>query len=264
MREAEDDALHGAQQRGSEILTPLAVAGERMARPFRDAYSYVEGLADARADAERMRRELERLRRQVIANETAVADAARYERILRYETGPRFPDDFDPVVARVTQVPSSPFRQEIVVAAGTSAGIGINDPVVTPDGLVGRVIRVSATRAKIRLLTDQQSAVSAVVVGSSAEGIRSGAQGIVQAASSAGAGLTLDRVGKEEVVNSGDLVVTSGFRTSEFASLFPPKIAIGAVRSVGQQDIDLFKRIQVEPIVDFESLTEVIVLAPKQ
>lgn len=257
MREAEDDALHGAQQRGSEILTPLAVAGERVARPFRDAYSYVEGLADARADAERMRRELERLRRQVIANETAVADAARYERILRYETGPRFPDDFDPVVARVTQVPSSPFRQEIVVAAGTSAGIGINDPVVTPDGLVGRVIRVSATRAKIRLLTDQQSAVSAVVVGS-------GAQGIVQAASSVGAGLALDRVGKEEVVNSGDLVVTSGFRTSELASLFPPKIAIGAVRSVGQQDIDLFKRIQVEPIVDFESLTEVIVLAPKQ
>ena len=257
LREAEGGALHEAQRLGSEVLTPLEVAGERVARPFRDAYNYVDGLADARSEAEQLREELEQLRRQVVTNQTAAADAARYERILLYQSGPTFPDEFDSVVARVTQVPSSPFRQEIVIAAGTNTGVGVNDTVVTPDGLVGRVIRVSATRAKIRLLTDQQSAVSAIVVGS-------GARGVTRAASSAGAGLTLDRVEKEEVVEAGDIVITSGFQVGELESLFPAQITIGAVRSVGQQDIDLFKRIQIESTVDFESLTEVIVLVPKQ
>ena len=52
----------------------------------------------------------------------------------------------------------------------------------------------------------------------------------------------------------------SGWRAGDLASLYPWGIAIGQVTSVGQQDIDLYKRVQVTPFVDFDSLSEVIVL----
>ena len=51
--------------------------------------------------------------------------------------------------------------------------------------------------------------------------------------------------------------------TDRLESLFPRGIPIGVVESVGQQDVDLFKRIQIAPLVDFDSLSAVIVLIEK-
>ena len=59
-------------------------------------------------------------------------------------------------------------------------------------------------------------------------------------------------------------MITAGWTTERFESLFPRGIPIGAVESVGQQDVDLFKRIQVAPFVDFDSLAAVIVLIEKE
>jgi rod shape-determining protein MreC len=124
--------------------------------------------------------------------------------------------------------------------------------VITEDGLVGIVTKVSPDAAQIALLTDQSVAVSAT-------DLLSGARGVVRPAS-AGSGLVLDRVPKEEVVAEGDTIITVGWRSGELASLYPLGIPIGTVTSVGQQDIDLYKRIQVAPFVDFDGLSEVIVL----
>jgi rod shape-determining protein MreC len=60
-----------------------------------------------------------------------------------------------------------------------------------------------------------------------------------------------------------DLVITAGWRSGQLESLYPRGIPIGTVESVGQQDVDLYKRIQVAPLVDFDSLAEVIVLVAK-
>jgi rod shape-determining protein MreC len=131
----------------------------------------------------------------------------------------------------------------------------MNAPVVTEDGLVGLVTEVWGGGAKVRLLTDLGSAVSAVVLGSEAAGV-------VRQGSTQGS-LVLDRVGKDDLVKEGDLVVTAGWQTLKFESLYPRGIVIGAVKSVGQQDVDLYKRIQIAPLVDFDSLASVVVLSPK-
>ena len=59
-------------------------------------------------------------------------------------------------------------------------------------------------------------------------------------------------------------MITAGWTTERFESLFPRGIPIGVVESVGQQDVDLFKRIQIAPLVDFDSLAVVIVLIEKE
>lgn len=257
LREADGGALHEAQRGASAALHPLTVAGERVARPFRDAHAYVERLVDAESENEALRAEITELRNQVLLNQTAVAEAERLADVLQYRRGSTFPEDFDTVVARVIQVPSSPFRQEIVVAAGSRQGVEKDAAVVVPEGLVGRVVEVARSSARIGLLTDQQISVSAESI-SGTDAVR--ATGIVRAGSSPGAGLTFDRVSKADEVQVGAAVVTTGWREDGLESLFPPGLRIGTVRSSSSQDIDLYQRVQIVPAVDFEALQEVIIL----
>jgi rod shape-determining protein MreC len=251
-RESDDGPLHAAQRIGVSVLMPFEVAGERISRPFRDAWSYVSDLLDAKSENERLKEENEELRRERIANQTAARQIERLEAIATYVGGPSFPTDFHPIVATVVRRPPNPFTQQIMIAAGTSDGVAKNAPVVTDDGLVGLVTDVTDGSASVMLITDQSSAVTASI-------LESGAWGIVEAGPSAST-LVLDQVGKDELVEKDDLVVTAGWTTRKLESLFPEGIPIGVVESVGQQDVDLYKRVQVTPFVDFDSLSEVIVL----
>jgi rod shape-determining protein MreC len=254
-RESTEGPLHTAQRLGASVLMPFEVAGERVSRPFRDAWGYLSDLFDAKAENEDLRDQVKELRKSVIENETAIQENSRLKDLLTYVEGPAFPDGYDAVTASVIARPPSPFRQEVVIAAGSDSGVQMNAPVVTEDGLVGLVTEVWGGGAKVRLLTDQGSAVSAVVLGSEAAGV-------VRQGSTQGS-LVLDRVGKDDLVKEGDLVVTAGWQTLKFESLYPRGIVIGAVKSVGQQDVDLYKRIQIAPLVDFDSLASVVVLSPK-
>lgn len=251
-RESSEGPLHAAQRIGVSVLMPFEVAGERVARPFRDGWAYLSDLFDAKSENDELEAEVEELRERLIAEQIAARENERLREALGYIDGPTFPQDYDPIVARVISRPPTPYQQEVVIAAGTDAGVRKDAPVVTDDGLVGLVTEVSSNSAQVTLLTDQESNVSAVV-------LESDAAGIVRHGTSAST-LILDWVGKDQLVEEGNLVVTAGWRSVKLESLYPPGIPIGKVKSVGQQDVDLYKRIQVAPLVDFDSLAEVIVL----
>jgi rod shape-determining protein MreC len=256
-RESDDGALHGAQRIGLSVAMPFEVAGERIARPFRDAWGWASDLIGAKDENEKLRKEVEELRQQVVQQQTAVSENERLRALLKFVDGPTFPSGFDGVATRVVGRPPSAYNQEVLIAAGSSSGIQRNDPVVTKDGLVGLVTDVTSNGAKVTLLSDQSSAVSAVV-------LESGAAGIVRHGPSDSSALILDRVSKDELVSEGDLVITAGWRSGNLESLYPRGIPVGTVKSVGQQDVDLYKRIQVTPLVNFDSLAEVIVLVPRK
>lgn len=253
-RESNEGPLHTAQRLGASVLMPFEVAGERVARPFRDASAYVSDLFHAKSENAELHRQVEELRNRVIQQETAAQENARLKELLGYVEGPSFPADYNGVAASVIARPPTPFRQEIVIAAGSDSGVQLNDPVVADDALVGLVTEVWNGGAKVRLITDQGSAVSGVVLGSEAAGV------VRQGASQNS--LILDRVGKDALVKENDLVVTAGWKMLRFESLYPRGIPIGTVESVGQQDVDLYKRIQIAPLVNFDSLASVVVLVP--
>jgi rod shape-determining protein MreC len=250
-RESSEGPLHASQRIGVSVLMPFEVAGERVARPFRDAWAWMSDLLDAKSENEKLREENEQMRARLIEIQTAQEEATLQSGIA----GPSFPDDFEPVVARIIGRPPSPYQQEITISAGSDDRIAVNAPVVTEEGLVGLVTDVTDSQARITLLTDQSSAVSGVV-------LESGAAGVVRHGASSSS-LILDRVEKDEMVAEGNTVITSGWKTETFESLFPRGIPIGIVESVGQQDVDLFKRVQIAPLVDFDSLSMVIVLLEK-
>jgi rod shape-determining protein MreC len=256
-RSGEDGPLTGVQSVGASVLRPFAVGFERIAQPFRDAHGWADSLLDARSEAERLRIENRELRQRVIQSEFALQENEYLRGLQDYIDGPRFPDDFDPISAEVIGRPPSVFTQAIVIAAGSHDGVRVNDPVVTADGLVGLVTRVTPRTSRIQLLTDQEAAASAVDLRTQAEGIVRHARGTRET-------LVLDRVRKQDEVKRGDEIVTAGWRSSGLSSLFPKGIPIGEVTSVGQTDTDLFQQVQIDPYVDFGSLDAVLVLVPAE
>ena len=255
-RERSSGPLHDAQGAVASVLQPVEVAVERVARPFRDAYGWTKSLFYARSEAERLRAENELLRQQVIQNESALQQNVVLKRLLEYRDSPSFPADYDGVAAEVIARPAAAFEQEIVVSAGSDDGVAVNAAVVTADGFVGTVTKVTSGAARVRLLTDEQSAVSSV-------DLRTRAAGVVVHGQSGNA-LVLDRVSKKEVVHVGDEIVTAGWRTNGLASLYPKGIPIGRVSFVGGLSSDLFQQVLIESDVDFSNLDSVLVLVPRR
>lgn len=249
-RESAGGPLHDAQAAGAAVLRPFQVGVERVSRPFRDLYGWFDGLLAAKGENERLRTQVEELRRRAIQNETA---AQEYDELLKSLAFNDLPGlrDFRRVNTRVIAHPPSQYEKEIVIAAGSDSGIRMHDPVISGGTLVGEVTSVVASQAVVTLLTDETSAVSA-------RDLSSGAIGLVQAGP--GDSLVLDRITRDKDVRVGDLVVTAGSRAGRLPSLFPSGIPIGYVSSVGQSDTDPHKQIQVQSDIDLSDLYAVTVL----
>ncbi len=243
--------LHDVQSAGASALRPFQIAAERVARPFRDAYGYFDGLAGAKSENSKLRRELRALRAQATANLAGSQRAAELERLLRYEQGPTYPKDYRSVSTSVISFPTGPFAQQVAIAAGSGSGIGINTPVVSADGLVGRVTNVASSTAVVTLITDPESAVAA-------RDLTSGVSGLIR--HGPGSTLLFDRVSKEQVVQKGDVIVTQGTRDRRYPDLYPYGIPIGSVLSVGRSDIASYLTVQVTPFASLDSLDSVAAL----
>ncbi len=254
-REPSGGGLHGVQSGAAAVLRPFEVGAERVARPFRDAYGWFAGLVHAKSQNARLREEVDRYSQQAIQNANAAAENADLKRQLHYVGSRRFPGDYDYVATDIISRPPSEFQQQVVIAAGTTSGIRVEDPVVNADGLVGLVTQAARDSAQVTLLTDPNLKVSAVDLATRATGIVSIGQGRGT--------LILDRVAKSQMIRPDDLIVTQGWHLGKLSSLYPAGIPVALVSGASQNDLDLYWQVQLRPRVDFGSLESVLVLVPK-
>jgi rod shape-determining protein MreC len=253
-RETSGGRVHGAQNVGASVMKPFEVAAGRVARPFRDAYNWFDGLVTARSENKKLKAEVRDLSQRYATAKSAEKQNVVLQALLDYERGPSFPKDFKAVNASV--LARSDIRQEITVSAGSHQGVRENDPVVTEDGLIGKVTRVGTSLARVTLLTDATSAVAAV-------DLTTNAYGLVQHGAGGGAQLIFGRVPKDRIVRDGDFIVTAGTQLPALPDIYPKGIFIGRVTSVDQNDVDIFKQIQVASRADFSSLDSVAILVPR-
>jgi len=248
-------ALHDVQGAGSTALRPFQIAATRVAQPFRDAYDYLHSLANAKSENARLKKENAALRQSALI---AAGRAAKYKelpKLLHFEQGRTFPKDYRPVNAAVISTPGGPFTHTLEIAAGSSSGLRINSPVVSGDGLVGRVSNVFPNTAIVTLLSDQDSYVAARDLQTGVRGgIRPGPSGT----------LALDEVQKQLVVKQGDEIVTDGTHSARYPDLYPYGIPIGRVSSVGASDTAAYLQVQVQPLANLGSLDAVAALVPKK
>jgi rod shape-determining protein MreC len=254
-REPADGGLHGVQSAGATVLRPFEVASDRVARPFRDVYGWLSGLIHAKSENARLREQVDLLTQRVIQNTNAAQENADLRRQLHYIGLPRFPQDYRSVSTDVISRPPSEFQQHVGISAGSSDGIRVDDPVVTADGLVGKVSSLAGHQAQVTLLTDPNLKVSALDLETEATGIVGHGEGQGT--------LTLDRVQKSQVLHPGDTIVTQGWKFGNLSSIYPAGIPIGYISGASNSEVDLYWQAQVTPRVHFDSLRTVVVLIPK-
>ncbi len=137
-------------------------------------------------------------------------------------------------------------RNNITINIGENDSVKIGMPVITDKGLVGKIVAVSGNFSIAQILLNKDLKISAKDQRSRVDGIISwdGEQNKIQ----------MKNVSKSADVLVGDIIMTS-----EYSNSFPSGIPIGFVTSVGTID-NLFKKVDIECFVNFETLEEVFVL----
>ncbi len=137
-------------------------------------------------------------------------------------------------------------RNTVTLDAGERSGVRMDMPVVTENGLAGKIVATSARYAVAQILFNKEIRVSAKIE-------RSRVDGIIRW--DGGSMLALQDVAKTLDVQTGDVVITS-----EYSSFFPPGIRIGVVTASRGAEGSLFQSIEVKPAVEFSRLEEVFVI----
>jgi rod shape-determining protein MreC len=140
----------------------------------------------------------------------------------------------------------SPFLHYVIINRGSNDGIRRGMPVVTNQGLVGRVDAVIADAARVQLITDPASTVNIRLQNAEVEATLSG---------SVTGDIALDLIPQDTNIQAGDLVLTSGLGGG-----YPPDLIVGQVVNIRSRDFDLFQQATVQPVVDFNRLQIVLII----
>jgi rod shape-determining protein MreC len=163
---------------------------------------------------------------------------------LKEETG------YDQVDARVIARDASVWFNTVTINRGSSSGVALNMPVVTPIGIVGRVIAVSPWTAQVMLITDEKAAAGGII-GKLGE---SGSLGSVRGLGNSGL-VEMRYVSGLQKVSIGDYIMTTGQD-----GIYPPGLNVGEVVEVKQGTATQPHQIYVKPSARLDQLAEVAVL----
>jgi rod shape-determining protein MreC len=175
-----------------------------------------------------------------------VASYQRFQKLLQLKNTANKPS----IAAQVVGWDPSGLFKSVIIDKGRSSGLKTNMPVINADGVVGRLVAVSADYSKALLLIDQNSAVDCLISRTRDSGIVKGlsAKTIIFESS-------MDYVRKNSDIIIGDTIVTSGL-----GGVFPKGIPVGTVIEIKEPSDEFFMDIKIMPNVDFSKLEEVLVI----
>lgn len=140
----------------------------------------------------------------------------------------------------------SPFLHYIIINRGSNDDIQRGMPVVTNQGLVGRIDAVIADAARVQLITDPASSVNVYLQNAETNAVALG---------SVTGDVSLDMISQNTVVESGDLILTSGLGGG-----YPSDLIIGQVVTLRTLEYELFQEATVQLALDFSRLNIVLVI----
>lgn len=196
------------------------------------------------AENQALLEEVALLRTEIIQLEQDLRETAILYSLLGFARG-RPQETY--IAAKVIGKDPSPFLQYVLIDKGSDDGVTFDMPVVTEKGLVGRIDAVTASAARVQLITDPASSVNAYVVEADSNGLIRG---------SATSDLTIDLVSQDVTLAFGQTIQTSGL-----GGKYPSEIMIGQVLNVNRLENELFQSASIQPAEDFSSLQAVLVVA---
>lgn len=236
------------------ILSPVGTA---VASPFLSVqqwlttrYQAFQDFFNAPTDLVRLRQrnteleaEVANLQTEVISLQQQVTEVELLSALLEFARSQR---ENEYKSASVVFRDPRPFLKYVVIDVGTDDGILSGMPVVSAEGLVGRIDAVTANAARVQLITDPASNVNVNIQPSDTAAVLSG---------SITSDISVDLIPQDADVEPGDLILTSGIGGN-----YPSNILVGQIASVRGSATALFQQAAVQPAVDFSRLNIVLVI----
>lgn len=231
----------------SGLIDPIIQVQKWTAERIQTVYEFFtipRDVTQLRAENQALQEQVSLLQTEIIQLQQDLKEADILYSLLGFARG-RPEETY--IAAAVIGVDPSPFLQYILIDKGSDDGIAYNMPVVTEKGLVGRISAVTASAARVQLITDAGSLVNAHVVDADADGVVRG---------SVTADLTIEMVSPEAELQAGQIVQTSGLGGN-----FPAEVVIGQILNVNKLENELFQSASIQPAEDFSNLQAVLVVA---
>lgn len=244
---------NGVQRGVSTIFSPLQSAADRALKPARDLINWFDETFDAKGENARLHRELEQTRKQAVGSQAALAENEQLRKLLKLDESGAIPGGYTTVTGRVISRSPTVWFADLTIDVGSDDGVAVDDPVVSGDGLVGKVSAVTGGSARVTLIADNSSGVSAKIV-------PSGVQGVMKPVVGEPDDLILDFLSTEKRVGKGQYVVTSGWRGLDVASGYPPNLPIGEVDDASLKVQEAQQQVHIRPFADLRDLDLVQVL----
>jgi len=225
-------------------LTPFQVISSRIMKGIKLKWQAYIDLRDLHQQNHILRQQIRDLQYKYSNYREIELNNERLRKLLGFNKKPQLPSLFAEVIA----LDSSSFSNIITINKGSSHGVDIDMAVICPQGVVGRIIKVTPWASQVQLLIDGNSALAAMDQ-------RSRVRGVV-----AGLGkhyCHLKYVNVRQDVAPGDIIITSGEE-----GIFPKGLTIGKIVSMRQKD-PLLKEISLIPAANFQKLEEVLILLTK-
>ncbi|HOO57870.1 MAG TPA: rod shape-determining protein MreC [Anaerolineaceae bacterium] len=227
-------------------FSPLISAQSWLSQRYlaiRDFFTYPRDMATLRAQNLQLENEVSMLQSKIVELQESLSQAQILYALLDFA---RANPEHDYLAATVIGREISPYYQYIIIDKGSNDGVLHGMPVVTQQGLVGRIDAVIANAARVQLISDANSVVNVHLQNAKVE---------AQIRGSITGEITLEMVPQDAEVQIGDVLLTSGLGGN-----YPPNIFVGQVLSMQSQKNSLFQTGSVQSIVDFSSLSAVLVI----
>ena len=243
----------GLQSGVSAVFAPVESVADRALKPARDLVNWFDKTFDARGENSKLKTELEAVREQAVGAQVAIAENRELRKLLELDEDGVIPSGYTRVTGHVIARSTNEWTADVIVDVGSGDGVEVDDPVINGDGLVGAVTAVNGSSAKVTLIADHESGVSAKVV-------PSGIQGVVKASVGDPGNLVLDFIDSTRAVGEGQPVVTAGWRAGGIYSGFPPNLPIGEVVKTSLLEQEAQQQVHVRPYADLRNLDVLQVL----
>ncbi len=243
----------GSIQRGAAtVLSPVEDVASRALKPARDLINWFRETFNARGENAELKAQVQDLQRRLAQSQSAQGELAQLRPLVRVDRIPPV-SEYNPVTARVIARSPTVWYSTVTVDRGSSSGVAVNDPVITGDGLVGRVSATTRSTAQVTLITDHRSAVSARV-------LPDGPDGVLEPEAGDPSTLLLDFISPDQKIEKGAILVTAGWSNGQISSKFPYGIRIGRVTSATSSPGEAYQRVNVQAFADLRGLDYVQIL----
>lgn len=242
IREGESGPIHSVRSVVNTVATPVRMVGSVVAAPFHAIGNVVSNVTAPQETLSELREQNEQLTAEVAKLTEAEKTAERLEGLL----GLQSTYSLESTAARIVGGSSDAWSQTVTIDKGTIDGLEVGMAVCNSGGAIGQIVEVSASSSTVRLLTDENSGISAMVQ-------RSRAQGILQGQPDGT--LLLNYVAADSDVSVGDIVITSGL-----GGVFPKGLPLGTVTSANRASNATYYTVTVRAQSLAENNEEVLVI----